>query len=69
MCRINQEKPSDRMQKVIDRLNGNGDQDQGQAQVIKINLEIPIVNATKYITSIRDFLSALIPKEKADGLN
>ena len=86
MCRINQDNPLDRMQKVIDRLNGddpaesaaggrlreafarpNGKDNEGPAQVIKINLEIPLTNATKYLTSIRDFLSALIPKGKADG--
>ncbi len=76
MCRINQANPVDRMkaetekpitdrlQRVIDHLNGGGPD-----QVIKINFEIPIVNATKYLASIRDFLSTLIPKDKPDGSN
>ena len=62
----------DRMQRVIDQINNPDQADQGDQvppQVIKINLEIPLTNATKYLTSIRDFLSALIPKGKDDGPN
>ena len=58
------EKTLDRLQRVIDGLNGL---EARPPDVIKLNIEIPVENARKLLVNIRDFVESIIPKGPDDG--